>query len=148
MSDEERDGELASLRDHWGEVYEFIHYPGGRWYAIPKTALGEPLMADTDGELRRQVRTGRSHGEPVTCHPCHRRPGAGGRVPHRRRCFLPSRPRRRPGGRRPADVAYTTPFLADLVILGASASLLDASRRGQRIDAAARVVGVGVGRWR
>ncbi len=37
MSDEERDEEkLASLRDHWGEVYEFIHYPGGRWYAIPK----------------------------------------------------------------------------------------------------------------
>ena len=38
-------------------MYEFIHYPGGRWYAIPKTASGEPLIADTERELRAQVRS-------------------------------------------------------------------------------------------
>lgn len=53
MSDE---SDLESLREHWGEVYEFVHYPGGRWYAIPKHACGEPLMADTHDELRRLVR--------------------------------------------------------------------------------------------
>ena len=36
MTDAERTGTPAAARDHWGEVYEFIHYPGGRWYAIPK----------------------------------------------------------------------------------------------------------------
>lgn len=59
MSDEldERDAaKLKDLKDHWGEVYEFVHYPGGRWYAIPKTTGGDPLMADTDRDLRHLVR--------------------------------------------------------------------------------------------
>jgi len=49
------------------------------------------------------------------------------------------------GGEPP--VAYLVPFLADLVILGASAGLLDASRRGQRRPALATVAlvaGIGV----
>ena len=49
-------------------------------------------------------------------------------------------------GARP-PVAYLVPFLADLVILGASAALLDAARRGQRppaLAAGSLTVGVGV----
>jgi hypothetical protein len=55
MTSDEDDQVLGALRFDWDEVYEIGVGPGGYW-ARRRDGIGETMMHEDPGQLRRQIR--------------------------------------------------------------------------------------------